>query len=411
VFTVDRLTEESQPIIQVLFGEVNLNLYSDANVLQSEESVTQGSSYANGQTEALSQEEEKDGLEEWDPGFTPQERVAKLDENKEERQEISDFAQNVHETIRDESEFRQQLKEEDFAAGRTLTDIHGNLVRVDQRLERPDSKTIQVVNVVKREGYSSSGLRRYAYAGPTTGIRRDVLIAKAEFNNALPEQVSEFPSYFEGKENKLDKTALILASNTGGADAVFTIGFFGKRDAATDDIKPDLYVGTLSKGSGFGGEFRNVYDLRIDDNKNVAGLSRFAEDTTIASVDVDGTGGDLYGYTAKRFLLKSDNTKKIWLAGEGFVINNSGKLRNVSDFTNSTNIEDALNNSAGQLAFFVKQDTANSPDLHADVTSAAYFAGGNTARNNIDIVLITDVVISMVKSFASGLGNISDGFE
>ncbi|MBI3013206.1 MAG: FecR domain-containing protein, partial [Elusimicrobia bacterium] len=35
VFTVDRLTEESQPIIQVLFGEVNLNLYSDANVLES----------------------------------------------------------------------------------------------------------------------------------------------------------------------------------------------------------------------------------------------------------------------------------------------------------------------------------------------------------------------------------------
>ena len=83
-------------------------------------------------------------------------------------------------------------------------------------------------------------------------------------------------------------------------------------------------------------------------------------------------------------------------------------MRTLSEFTNgSVNFESLFKDTAAQLGIFAKTDVANAPST-ADATN---FLGGNSANKNIDVVIIPDIFVSVVKSMASGLSTLSKSVD
>lgn len=362
--------------------------------------LPQGHSFSKGMVSVLTREQEVNVLEDWDPGISDDKRQDQLKENENKRIELRQFAATARDTNLDARDQVQTTKEADFTAGRTLKDIHGNLVQVEQRLDRPDNKTMQVLNVVKRTGYNSGGLRTYAYNGGNAA-RVDVVIGKVEFNKELPEQINEIPGFFQENKNslKIEKAQLVVANQT-DVDSVFAIAYLGKRDPevnGNDDIKSDLFVGTLGISAGKNGK-EKLFSLVLDKDNNVEGLTRFVQDTTMDYIRTDGSNGELYRAEARRWQQSADSAQKLWLATENFIIDNGGKIRNISDFTGGSNSFDLFfKDTATQVVIFAKQDSSNKPGS----VDATNFLGGNSAKRNVDIVVTPDIAVSILKTFAT----------
>ena len=406
--------ESGEPSLDVLFGEVRMGrAVPDSDNVTDEVSVPQGNTYRSGRTILLTREEEVMGLEDWSPGLSPEERRKDLIESAQKRDDVRQFSAFTRSAEREIADSQQQVKEEDFAQGRTLVDVHGNVVRVDQRLNRPDNKTLQVVNVVKRSGYASGGFRKYDYNG-SHGSRLDSVSAKVEFNRALPESLNELPGFFlaHGDNIKAERSELVFA-NMGDRDNVFTVAMMGLRDPLKNDIKADLFIGTL-KGDESG---KNpLFKLRQQGDGAVPGLTKFTE-VGIPEIKSEETN-EFYGNSAKLWKSSVDNST-LWLASEFFIINNAGKVRNLNDLTNgSVNFESFLKDTAIEIGIFAKQDVpATAPGIAASHSTvpggldATNFAGGNSTSKNIDIVIIPDIFVSMVKSLVSGVKSLSESVD
>lgn len=394
-----------EPSVDVLFGEVRLGRAPPESDNETDKVyIPQGNTFLGGRVKLLTREQEVLGLEDWSPGLSPEERRKDLIESMKKRDDVRQFAALTRAAESEIAESQQQIKEEDFASGRTLVDVHGNVVRVDQRLDRPDNKTLQVVNVVKRKDYASGGFRKYAYNG-SAGARLDSVKTKIEFNTALPDNLNELPGFFSANENniKAERSEVVFA-NMGDSGDVFTIAMMGLRDPNTDDISANLFIGTLQTASGRSGKTR-LFELRQKADGTVDGLTKFTEDTTASEVKNEGTD-ELYGNFAKRWT--SPGRASLWLASEFFVINNAGKVRNLKEFTDgSVNFDSLFKDTAAQLGIFAKTNVSNAPSS----VDATDFAGGNSAKKNIDVVIIPDIFVSVVKSLASSISSLSKSVD
>lgn len=392
VFSID------EKKVQTFFGQVNM-LLEDGKKIE----VPQGNGW--GATEGLgllSQMDESLGLEDWTPGLSDDERQEGLKEFVENRREIHAYADDA---LARNSELvdalADRVKDNDFAAGRTLTDVHGNLVRVEQRLDRPNPHTIQVLNVTLRKEYNSGGLRRFTYNGGN-GPRVDAVIAKTEFSEDLPDNINEFPAFFSAREDSLKiNYASLITANLSDPDNITTIAFLGERaggavgdfaasranpEASEDDIESTLYVGKLDSRA-------DLFNLNSNNVLNHADMGQY-QDANADAINRKGLDGELYSSTAKKFVWGGlgRDYGTIWICAENYVINNAGQVRNVSDFTGGgTNIQDLLSDTAGQSVVFVKVDGLGAP-------SGLDALPGS---QNIDVVFIPDLFLSIVKSLAS----------
>ena len=395
-----------EPSVDVLFGEVRLGRAAPESDNETDKVyIPQGNNYLGGRIKLLTREQEVLGLEDWSPGLTPDERRKDLIESMKKRNDVREYAALTRAAESEISESQQQVKEEDFAAGRTLVDVHGNVVRVDQRLDRPDNKTLQVVNVVKRSGYASRGFRKYAYNG-SGGARLDSVSTKIEFNIALPDNLSEFPGFFSENDNKIEvERSEVVFANMGDSDEVFTVAMMGLRNPDRDDVDVSLFIGTLQTASGRSGKTR-LFQLRQQADGTVPGLTKFIETPDTSEIKNEGTD-ELYGNFAKLWQESGDATNKLWLASEFFVINNAGKVRNLKEFTDgSVNFESLFKDTAAQLGIFAKTDVGA-----PSTVDATNFSGGNAAKKNIDVVIIPDIFVSVVKSLASSLDSLSKSVD
>lgn len=404
-----------EPSVDVLFGEVRLARAAPESDNETDKVyIPQGNTYLGGRIKLLTREQEVLGLEDWSPGLSPEERRKDLIESMKKRDDVRQFAALTRATESEIAESQQQIKEEDFASGRTLVDVHGNVVRVDQRLDRPDNKTLQVVNVVKRSGYASGGFRKYTYNG-SGGARLDSVKTKIEFNTALPDNLNELPGFFSANENsiKAERSEVVFA-NMGDSNEVFTVAMMGLRNPVTDDIDANLFIGTLQTASGSSGKTR-LFNLRQQADGTVPGLTKFIETPGTAEIKNEGTD-ELYGNFAKLWQESGNAANKLWLSSEFFIINNAGKVRNLKEFTDgSVNFESLFKDTAAQLGIFAKQDVSAAPstlDVTANRNSGVTgFAGGNATNKNIDVVIIPDIFVSVVKSLASSISSLSKSVD
>ena len=391
VFTVDDRN------LQTLFGDVKM-AFDDGRKLD----VPQGTGFNGEKVSLLSRIEEEIGLENWAPGIADDQRRRELQEFVNNRQQIRDFA---HDALARNNEVIASLaaavKQNDFAAGRTLTDVHGNLVRVEQVLDRPNPSTIQVTNVTLRTSYNfTSG--RYSYHG-TPDSRIDALIGKAVFNENLPTQISDFPGFFSSNKDsvKIDYADLI-AVNMSDPNHIATVAFLGERGnldprnlGYTDDIVSNLYVGNLNG--------REELSTLSKANAVSFGLTGYQENKLAKSNYGNGSNGQLYSFAEKPFT-KLPNTQtwtngpgdsNIWVCTENYVINNSGGIRNVSDYTSSgINVSDLLGNSAAESVVFVKGEKRIGNGLAPDNAN-------DILGTNIDLVIIPDLFYAVAKTLAT----------
>lgn len=244
-------TEDGKMDLQVLFGEVKLKFTIPPQKGSSEFNIPQGQGLSTAETGKavtpvlLTAKSERDALENWNPGLKPEERQKELQQKDTDRAQIKDFARATNNAEDSVKSFLNVVKESDLEAGRTLSDVHGNLVRVDQRMVRPDGRTIQFMNLVKRPTYAnySQAPHGFVYNGGAVANRLDLAQMSMGFNKDLPARIEEWPSFFNGNTVNPVYASFILANRTNiAADGIFFVAEGYRYDATRDELVDNLAV-------------------------------------------------------------------------------------------------------------------------------------------------------------------------
>ena len=192
--------EAGAMVINVLYGEVKLSFVVPADKGSSEFYIPQGRSLSleekgkPAKLALMTPEQERSSLENWNPGLSPAERQKEMKAKDNDRAQIREFAKVTNGTEDSVKSFLNNVKESDLEAGRTLRDIHGNVVRVDQRMMRPYADEIQIINMVKRPVYNNAGgnsaNKGFDYNGAkSVADRLDYMQLTMNFDKDLPQRI------------------------------------------------------------------------------------------------------------------------------------------------------------------------------------------------------------------------------
>ena len=190
------------------------------------------------------------------PAEEPQKEETKKELNKL-RQEIKDMVSDIKTNVQVAREIVQEIRDADVSSGRTLRDVHGNLVRVEQYLMRPTPSTVQLLNITKRDNYVYRGY--FTGAVPNSGKRVDSFEATIKFNMAFPDKLSDWPSFVKthGDGNGLEPETMVMKMSNGKDSIINTFTrsetIKTNPDGTTD--KDDEWNGTVKYISGTQGEW------------------------------------------------------------------------------------------------------------------------------------------------------------
>ncbi len=460
---------EGKMRIAVLYGEVKLSytvppnkgprvLYvPQGNVLSVEEKGKQGA------RTLLTKAQESKALENWDPGLSKKDRQKMLKQKKNDRGQMKEFARVANTTDKKISGFTTTVKESDIEAGRTLKDVHGNLVRVDQRLMRPDGQTLQFFNLVKRPVYNHVNHGGFAYYGNPGGItnRLDLLQMNMVFNKTLPDRMEEWPGFFDGNSVHAEKAAFISANKTDSSEIFFMAEYY-LRDKVGDElvnnarvIMPSmttavanasehadrdvlitgiadadeyaLIANVTGANSGF-----NVVDSGEYDGTLKAGITDLSDNIVWAIKKSPGVywespdnDVDFKNFEANKYqvggvdidgsaLPVSGTNPEFWYARENYVINNGGGIAKTGNITDSgTDPFSVLKKHAFETVSYIKKqvnfgELPVPTDLRLHISNDDYFNVLNTNYGNIDIVIIPDLAVAAIQRMLPILDALSD---
>jgi hypothetical protein len=274
--------------INVLYGEVKLNFVIPPEKGGAELFIPQGRNMRleekgkPGKLAMMTAEQEKSSLENWNPGLSPAERQKDQKEKENDRAQLREFAKVTNGTENSVKTFLNTVRESDIETGRTLKDIHGNVVRVAQLLMRPHSDEIQFVNLVKRPSYNAINNNSvnggFNYNGGAVGDRLDYAQVTVNFNQNLPQSIEAWPGFFSGNDVKPDWASFVMANKT-KKDEIFFIAQLSKYDAVTDNLVNNSAAIGLAVNATNGGD-RDVIVTGVIKNETgvlaVEGLDRIS---------------------------------------------------------------------------------------------------------------------------------------
>jgi hypothetical protein len=355
-------------------------------------------------------DEQKSSLEKEWSGFenmkaeatpAPQEQQKASDQKKEElkaemaglRQEIRDVVGTIKADIIATREIASEIKESDFSTGRSLRDIHGNLVRVEQYLLRPDNRTLQFVNLTKRNEYVYKG--RFSYSGPATG-RVDLFDANISFSKDLPQQLTDWPSFMSDQTKDENKDTFFPESMkvtiTNQTDKLEMIGV--SKEAGQLDEKGNVLTDRRIVSDAF------INGWKVDVNYDTGDPSRPEYDPTDKAVDVSGESTDDLWATVISPKIKLDQagqpSQYVRFYNESYAINNNGKILNLKDFTSSS-----------ENPFTLLKTVAAEGIVACRRTDGTDFF----SKGNIDLIMTPDMVLSIAQKLATQATSISDSFK
>lgn len=408
--------------INVVYGEVKLNFVVPPEKGAAQLYIAQGRNLSleekgkPAKVAMMTPEQETASLENWNPGLSPAERGRELKEKQNDRAQIREFAKVTNGTENSVKTFLNMVRESDIEAGRTLKDIHGNVVRVAQFLMRPRADEIQFVNLVKRPSYNAinnnSRNGGFDYNGGSVGNRLDYLQMTMNFNKDLPQRIEEWPGFFNSNSVKPDWASFVTA-NKSRADEIFFIAQLYKYEVARDElINNSEAIGIAMNDAANNGGDRHVLITGVMKNDNVSGLSasdglsrisrqgqvlddssgngtlKYAADNGL----VGGTGGsvlwamnmvpdntnsnatvgsngahdtsyekkgdpNISNFTADAYLVGNNTSKDVfWFTTESYVVNNEGSLQNGDSLVNSSQDPFSLmKNVAGESILSIKK--------------------------------------------------------
>ncbi len=306
------------------------------------------------------------------------------------KQELRDTVVNMKSDVDTAREIVNEIKESDFSTGRSMKDVHGNLVRIEQHMMRPDSQTLQFVNLTKRDGYIYRG--QFSYSGPSTN-RIDIFDANITFNKKLPEQLTDWPSFISGQDKDEFYPQSVDVKLTNQADTLEMKGV--SREAGQLDEKGQVLTSRSIVSDVY------VNGWKVDPNYDTQDMNRPEYDPADKGISETGEKTDDLWATGISPKMKLDqivngvvtNTEYVKLYVEGYTINNDGKILNLKDFTSSNENPFSLLKKVGAEGIISCKTTLGND----------FFT-----RGNIDIIMTPDIVVAIAQKLGSELTTISD---
>lgn len=458
-------TESGKTDVQVLFGEVKFKFTVPQAKGRSEFNIPQGQGLMSpeegkpAKPVLLTAKQERAALESWNPGLSAEQRQEGLIQKENDRAQIKDFARATASAENAVKGFLNVVKESDLEAGRTLRDVHGNVVRVDQRLMRPDDRTLQFFNLVKRPTYAdfTGPVGGFTYNGGAMTERLDMARLEFVFNADLPQRIEEWPGFFDSNSVRAERSAFIFANKSQGDEYIFTIAELYKYDAARDELVNNIRV----VDSGAALTNTTDRDVVITGFTDAAGLNKIAAGDIVDSgggylddgaanpltglrwaIKYTPTGGEsgyyekvgdpsLYQYSADAYVIGANispaASNMIWIARENYVINNSGGIKSVDDFTSSgLDPFSVLKETAGQTIMYVKKaatepgtwttslnadGSKNYSNVYAGIDTADWFVTAGlpySSGTNIDLVIVPDLALAAVQRMLPALSAMNE---
>jgi hypothetical protein len=295
----------------------------------------------------------------------------------------NDLRQTINEIKTDVTlsrEVTNSVKEADIATGRTLRDVNGNLVRVEQYLLRPDNKTFQILNLTKRQEYNYTDRNHWGFTVQNKP-RLDIADIKITMNQNLPEQLTEWPSFISSKGDKLHPDS-VNVSFTNQTDTMEMKGTWGLKGVDLDEkgvlLKDDRVV------------MKNYINGWAIDAAYQGGKG-----TSFPKDGSDATELNAWDISPLQRLTKTGQADKfVYIYSEAYGINNDGKILSLNDFTSSSeNPFIALKQVAAESIIFVR---------NADTQRTSFLNAGN-----LDLITTPDMVISIAEKLGSQIGDIT----
>jgi hypothetical protein len=345
------------------------------------------------QQKVSSEWQEFDGAHIKDQNSTEEKKETRVNDEKKQEDAQTEVRALKNELARNVADMKaeinvtrnmtDEIKQGDLSAGRTLRDVNGNLVRVEQNLLRPDSRTLQFLNLCKRSEYTYADRLGLGWGKRVpSGPRMDIMDVTMKMNMNLPEQLSSWPSFISDKGDALHPQS-VVARFTNQADEIKSVGVWKLKGQLDEEGKPLQDDGMVFGQYINGWKVDTTYDAKQDPN------AKFKEGS-------DASGNDsgqvwVYGISPQIKLVKDGNVEYVRLMNEGYGINNGGAIINVKDFTSSTdNPFTYVKQIAGEYITFCEKIDGN-----------PFFAKGN-----LDLVIIPDVIVSTALQLASQSGDI-----
>lgn len=313
------------------------------------------------------------------------------------RQEIKEFIQNAKNDNQYIGGIVQETKSNDFETGRSLTDAHGNLTRVEQIITRPEPNTVEFINITKRENYRYDGRQLFGYEIKEKA-RIDLFNFKVEFNMSLPTKINELPAFIADKKDDFyPKRISFKIANGGDKSGLNKI----------DKIEGEVVFEKVEKEYV---DWKNGWrEIRKETKLEGTSAMYISNGTEKYKIDTDYKGNlpegreledggvKLYVWAEKPIpILKKDLSGNysihdiLWLQTENYVINNSGQILDENSVKNVADPFTFLKQVAFESVVFVRKDDNGKP-------GAAFF------NRNIDLVVTPDIVIAMAKSMLPSL--------
>lgn len=225
------------------------------------------------------------------------------DEDSELKKKLKGEIDKEKENFFKQKQYAGRLKNEDLMSGRTLTDVHGNLVRVEQLFRKKGTHSLQIINLTQRE----DGL---AYFDLTM-----------KYNQELPANYSGWADFFVDNDDfkLLEQDAQFGTKRKTGPDDSFR--WLGTYNANTDELDDRFFV----NGTEYYGD--------MDDMQTIEEGSKEL-------------------YSKGELTLYSDQAKtqvadKVYISI--YIIKNTGEILSEKHFTSDNNVLNILNTSAGEV--------------------------------------------------------------
>lgn len=226
-----------------------------------------------------------------------------------------------------------KLKSDDLTAGRTLRDIHGNIVRVEQIFRKKDAASFQILNLSKR----ADGISYFDFT--------------AVFNKPLPPDFKNWAEFFENSDVGMDKRDIVFGNKTAAGEDVFE--WHGTYDPTKDDFKDTYKVN--GKEMEYDGDINNTsFEDQVEFEANPSQLS------STGVLKLKETAQPLVKHSVRISI---------------YVIDNEGNTLSEKYFTASENILNIFNTVAGEI-----------------ILQSADFINGT-----IDVVTIPDIGFVMIQ--------------
>ncbi|MEA3507088.1 MAG: FecR family protein [Elusimicrobiota bacterium] len=321
------------------------------------------------------------------------------------RREMRLAVSEINADINSARDLQQHQKESDVATGRTLRDVHGNLVRVEQHVLRPDNNTIGIINITKRSNYKYAGRFK---ARKTTNARLDTVEFQARFNKTMPEKLSGWGSFLidlsdDEEINFHPERIKVEIANKIGQDRE-SILMTSIWDADDEDLsEPTIQFITASKGT-----------WTVDNDAEDVG------DGITWDPDVsDSESFEMWAVSPGLVLTQGNETMKVRMGIESWLINNDGKVLDAESllgYKNSVNPFEIIRNIAVENSLMVRDyggialidDGYNQDNLtEADYTAIVneFNRGAPFFKYNMDNVLTPDFAIPVLESAAADMAS------